>query len=113
MYRSDVSSVKTHSIVLDDESEIAANVLLCGTGWKSAYPLFFKEQSLSLGLPHSHDEDSPEHVNLWSSLLEFADRQVLAKFSILNNSPPHKKTEASTTTARLYITWNHWNTLRW
>ena len=51
MYRSDVSSMKTHSTVLDIESEIAVNVLLCGTGWKSAYPLFFKEQSFSLGLP--------------------------------------------------------------
>ena len=102
VYRNDISSLKPHSIILDDGSEIAADVLLCGTGWKSTYPFFSKEQAYSLGLPHPPDEDSPEHAKLWNSLLESADRQVLANFPILRNPPPHKKPEASTTTARLY-----------
>ena len=102
IYRNDISSVKPHSIVLDDGSEIAADVLLCGTGWKSNYPFFSTRQAYSLGLPHSLEEDSLEDSKLWASLLESADRRVLAEFPILETPPPYKKHTVSTTTTRLY-----------
>ena len=94
--------MKPHSIVLDDGSELAADILLCGTGWRSTYPFLSNQQASSLGLPHPPDEDSPEDAKLWDSLLESADRRVLDEFPILKNPPPYKKAEASTTTARLY-----------
>ena len=94
--------MKPHSIVLDDGSEIPANVLLCRTGWKFNYPFFPKEQARSLGLPHSPEEDLPEDSKLWKSLLESADRRVLAEFPVLKTQPPHKIPEVPTTTIRLY-----------
>ena len=91
-----------HSIVLDDKSELPVDVLLCGTGWKFNYPFFSKEQALSLGFHHSPEEDLPEDAKLWKSLLESADRWVLAEFPILKSPPSHKKPEIPTTTMRLY-----------
>ncbi len=102
VYRNDISSMRPHSIVLDDGTEISADVLLCGTGWKLNYPFFSKEQAHSLGLPHSPEEDSPEDAKLWNSLLESADRRVLAEFPLLKSPPPHRKPEVPTTTMRLY-----------
>jgi len=102
VYRNDISSMKPHSIVLDDGSEIPVDVLLCGTGWKSDYPFFSKKQAHSLGLPHSPEEDSPEDAKLWKYLLESADQRVLAEFPILGSPPPHRKPEVPTTTMRLY-----------
>ena len=102
VYRNDIKSVESHSIRLDDGSEVLADALLCGTGWKSYCPYFSKEQAHSLGLPHSPEEDSPEEAKLWSSLLEAADRRVLSEFPLLNHPPPHKKAEVAKTTMRLY-----------
>ena len=94
--------MRSHAIVLDDGSKVAADILLCGTGWKSTYPFFSKKQAYSLALPHSPDDDSPEDARLWGSLPESADQRVLAEFPVLKNPPPYKKPEVSTTTARLY-----------
>lgn len=89
-------------IVLDDDSEIRADILLCGTGWKSSYEFFSKEQANNLGLPHSLREEAPEQAELWTSLLVEADERVLADFPMLNSPPPHKKPNVQTTTLRLY-----------
>ena len=94
--------MKRHTILLDDGSEILADAVLCGTGWKTHYPFFSKEDAHSLGLPHSPEEDSSEETKLWSSLLESADQQVLTRFPLLKYPPAHKKTEVETTTLRLY-----------
>ena len=103
VYRNDISSLKPHSIVLDDGSEIPVDVLLYDTGWKFDYPFFPpKKQAYALGLPHSPEEDSPEDAKLWKFLLESADQRVLAEFPILKSPPPHKKPEVPTTTMRLY-----------
>ena len=102
VYRNDISSMKPYGIVLDDGSEVPADVLLCGTGWKYDYPFFSKAQIHSLGLPQSPEADSPEDAKVWRSLLESADHKVLAEFPILQNPPPHRNSEVSTTTMRLY-----------
>lgn len=102
VYRNDISSMKPQAIVLDDGSEVLADALLCGTGWKSQYPFFSKEQAHSLGLPHSPEEDSPDETKLWTSLLKSADRRVLAEFPYLEHPPPHRKSNFPTTTIRLY-----------
>ena len=94
--------MKAHSIVLDDDSEIATDVLLCGTGWESKYDFFPKEQVCSLGLPHLPMDDLPEHAKLWKTLLETADRQVLSDFPILEHPPQYKKSDVVTTNIRLY-----------
>ena len=102
VYRNDVSSLKPHSIVLDNDVEIPADAILCGTGWKPDYPFFSNEQARLLGLPYSPDQDSLEDDKLWNSLIESAERKILEKFLILQDPPPHNEQHVSTTTLRLY-----------
>ena len=102
VYRNDVSKMKPQSIVLDDGFEVQADIILCGTGWKSDQPFFSKEQARQLGLPHSPEEDSSADADHWTSLLESADRKLLAKFPVLKSPPPFKEALAPTTTMRLY-----------
>ena len=35
VHRKDICSMKPHAILLDDGSEVPADTLLCGTGWKT------------------------------------------------------------------------------
>lgn len=102
VHRNDISSMKPHAIVLDDGTEVPADAILCGTGWKFHYPFFSAEQAQSLGLPHSPEEDSLEETKLWDSLLESADKRVLAEFPFFAHPPPYIKPEVPTTTTRLY-----------
>jgi hypothetical protein len=98
IYRQDIKSMKSNAIVLEDGSEVQSDALLCGTGWKSNYPFFSQKRVVSLGLPH----DAAQESEIWTSLLETADRQVLAKFPQLGNPPPHRKPNTPSTTAKLY-----------
>lgn len=102
VYRNNISSMKTHSIVLDDGTEIEADVLLCGTGWSARYPFFSKEQACSLGLPHHPEDDTPEVSQLWNALLVMAEQQVISDFPVLKNPPPHDTPAVPTTPLRMY-----------
>ncbi|KAL8705956.1 MAG: hypothetical protein Q9201_000950 [Fulgogasparrea decipioides] len=94
--------MKANSIVLDDGSEIAADVLLCGTGWSAQYPFFSKQQACELGLPHRPEDDPPDESRLWSALLKQAEQRVLSDFPILQHPPPHNAPDGPTTTLRMY-----------
>ncbi|KAL9606455.1 MAG: hypothetical protein Q9179_000371 [Wetmoreana sp. 5 TL-2023] len=102
VYRNDIRSMKANSIVLDDGSEIAADVLLCGTGWSAQYPFFSKQQACELGLPHRPEDDPPDESRLWSALLKQAEQRVLSDFPILQHPPPHNAPDGPTTTLRMY-----------
>ncbi|KAL8655328.1 MAG: hypothetical protein Q9210_000959 [Variospora velana] len=102
VYCNNISSMKAHSIVLDNGTEIEADVLLCGTGWISQYPFFSEEQTCSLGLPHRPEDNRRADSQLWNALLEAAEQQVLADFPILEHPPPHKTPEVPTTSLRMY-----------
>lgn len=101
IHRQDIKCLKNGTIVLDDGSEIGSNALLCGTGWKSNYPFFSQEQVASLGLPRPL-KDSEQESKDWTTLLDTADRQVLASFPQLGQPPPHLKSNTPTITAKLY-----------
>jgi hypothetical protein len=60
-YRSNVKSLESNAIVLEDGSKVPADILFCGTGWSQRYPFLTKNQVVELGLPHS-PEDDPEEV---------------------------------------------------
>ncbi|KAL8937035.1 MAG: hypothetical protein Q9216_004624 [Gyalolechia sp. 2 TL-2023] len=102
VYRNNISSLKDRAIVLDDGTEIEADILLCGTGWNLQYPFFSGSQTRSLGLPHHPKDDSPDEAELWNTLLIEAEQRVLADFPILKDPPPHKASKISTTTLRMY-----------
>lgn len=87
--------MKPHSIVLDDGSKIAADILLYGMGRKSAYLLFSKKKAYLLGLPHSPDEDTLE-------ISSFGTSRAVAGLPVLTITTPHEKSGGATTTVRLY-----------
>lgn len=102
VHRNEISSLKSNAIVLDDGSEIPADILLCGTGWKLDYPFLSLELANTLGLPGSFGEDTAEEAKTWANLLDDADHHVLAEFPQLANPPIHREPRKYTSTSRLY-----------
>lgn len=102
VYRSDISSMQKSSILLEDGSQVSADVLFCGTGWSKHYPFLSAEQVIVLGLPHPPNEDKPEEAEKWSGLLQAADKQVLELFPQLAHPPPYFQRPTETTALRLY-----------
>lgn len=102
VYRNNVVSLKPDGIVLDDGTEVLADILLCGTGWSSNYPFFSAHLACSLGLPHSPEDDSSQDARLWDMLSRGAEQEVLSKFPILKRPPRYKEHEVLTTPIRLY-----------
>lgn len=104
IHRSDIRTMKSRSIVLEDGSEIASEVLFCGTGWNQHYPFLSEEQAAEFGLPHRHDAevDAAKESPKWQSLLKEADENVLKQFPQLADPPPHFEKSAKTTTSKLY-----------
>ena len=102
IHRREISSMNEKGLILDDGSEIAADAILCGTGWKPIYPFFCRAQCHALGLPHPFKEDSAEEAETWNCLLEAADRRITSEFPLLSHPPVHQKPDFSLTTSRLY-----------
>ncbi|CAG8956469.1 hypothetical protein HYFRA_00003854 [Hymenoscyphus fraxineus] len=100
VYRADIKSMESGVIVLEDGIEIQSDALLCGTGWKSNYPFFSSAQVAALGLPRAL-EGSDQESETWKTLLERADKKVVANFPQLGNPPPFLK-RAAATTAKLF-----------
>ncbi|KAL8991774.1 MAG: hypothetical protein Q9169_007663 [Polycauliona sp. 2 TL-2023] len=99
VYRNDIRALKKNTVVLDDASEIATDILLCGTGWSTEYPFFSPEQAHSLGLPCPW---FPDDSQPWDALLEAAKKRVLSDFPILEHAPPHIGPMDQNTPLRLY-----------
>ena len=80
------------------------DVLLCGTGWDTAYPFFSTQQAYELGLPHNPFMDSREEIEIWNDLMEAADREIVDRYPILAQPPPGCKPRfgSGSTPARLY-----------
>ncbi|KAL8672436.1 MAG: hypothetical protein Q9168_003099 [Polycauliona sp. 1 TL-2023] len=100
VYRNDIRSLKKSTIVLDDGSEIAADILLCGTGWRTEYLFFSTDQARSLGLPCPLSPDDSDPYD--PQFDEKAKKQVLSNFPILEYAPPHIPPKTPTTLLRLY-----------
>lgn len=102
VYREGIVDVREHSILLANGSEVTTDAIFCGTGWLTKYPFLSTQQSVQLGLPHAKDDDPPEAAQKWKSLLQAADKQVIARFPQLADPPACFKHPQSTTTTRLY-----------
>ncbi|KAI9650211.1 hypothetical protein NHQ30_000224 [Ciborinia camelliae] len=103
IYRNEVLSYRDGTITLDDGIELFADDFLLGTGWDTKNKLFVDAEVRSLGLSHSKELDSKEVTDFWKQLYEDADRQVIAKFPILEHPPPHRTpTPFTITTQKLY-----------
>lgn len=104
VYRSDLSSTTTNSIVLNDGRKVPTDILLCGTGWNTNYPFLCSKQEVKLGLPHDPCKDSKEDSESWSDLMAVADQQIMQQYPMLARPPPDCRpaSGASLTPARLY-----------
>ena len=104
IYRSDVRTKKSRSIVLENSSEVTSEVLFCGTRWSQHYPFLSEEQAVEFGLPHRHDAEleTAKESSKWQSLLKEADETVLKQSLQLADLPPTFKQPTKTTTSKLY-----------
>ena len=57
---------------------------------------------MSFSLPYNPAKENKEKSQKWTSLLDAADKQVLAHFPVLANPPPHLKRPAENTGTKLY-----------
>ena len=105
VHRADIVSMDSDSILLDSGLCVRSDTLFCGTGWKTNYPFLPPSLTIQLGLPHPTDDDTVQDRELWTALLDEADKRVIAEFPYLRNPPQHVQPSESTkatTTARLY-----------
>jgi len=91
--------MKPNAIILDDDTEVPTDALLCGTGWRSNYPFFSQDMVQSLGLPYPL---LVNEIDPWTDLLRIADSRVISNFPQLANPPPYVKPDILTTTSKLY-----------
>ena len=104
VYRSDPVGSTNHSVTLADGRDVPSDIVLCGSGWNTAYTFLSPEQTRDLGLPHDPSQDSAEEIQSWKALSDEADRQILDDFPILEKPPPGCKPRggANLTPGRLY-----------
>lgn len=102
VYRSDPISTTLNAIVLEDGREVPSDAVLCGTGWRSAYPFFTSEQASQLGLPHQPTASAEEQT--WLELMQREEADILKTYPILASPPSGAKPvgDTSLTPARLY-----------
>lgn len=102
VYREDVSVLEPHHIVLNNGIKLAADAILCGTGWDTRCRLFSESMTIALGLPHNPEDDDPKTRQHWDTLLASADAEILSRFPILEDPPINESPAITSTTARLY-----------
>ncbi|KAL8783069.1 MAG: hypothetical protein Q9213_004881 [Squamulea squamosa] len=102
VFRHNVLELRERCIVLENQSQVPADALFCGTGWDAQYPFLSQEQIVEFGLPHASEDDSPDVAKKWASLLQAADDEVVARFPQLADPPAFFKRPQNTTATRLY-----------
>ncbi|KAF2801771.1 FAD/NAD(P)-binding domain-containing protein [Mytilinidion resinicola] len=79
----DVTHLTKRTVHLSDGNTLAADVMICGTGWKDTPPFNFIGAK-ELGLP-CHISTKPSEMN---RMAEIADREILERFPKLASQPP-------------------------
>ncbi|KAH7348251.1 hypothetical protein BKA66DRAFT_477223 [Pyrenochaeta sp. MPI-SDFR-AT-0127] len=102
VHRAHITSMSTHTLHLNDNTQIPCDALLLGTGWTSSLSFFSDKLKVELGLPHDPSIDSPAAKMKWNSFESEAEKYVLEKFPLLANPPKHDLKKARTTPYRLY-----------
>ncbi|KAI7160953.1 hypothetical protein KC349_g3203 [Hortaea werneckii] len=108
--REDISHLDGDSIVLRDaaSSRVAADVLICATGWKLAHPYYSESLAAELGLPVRNHLLDPATKTHWLKMEQQAEPEVLKRFPLLdsewarNQSAFPRYTETTETPFRLW-----------
>ncbi|KAG9241425.1 putative dimethylaniline monooxygenase [Calycina marina] len=102
VFRSNITNLSETTIRLRDGSVLAADVLICATGWESALSFLNPQESARLGLPVLRKQERPEDAAKWSRLESAARDNILRRFPSLADPPVHFAREMATTPYRLY-----------
>jgi dimethylaniline monooxygenase (N-oxide forming) len=100
--RAHITHMSSHTLHLSNDSHVACDALLLGTGWTSSLSIFSRELKAELGLPYEPDVESQQDLSMWHKLDSEADALVAAQYPILASPPPHHLRKAHTTPYRLY-----------
>ncbi|KAF3009530.1 hypothetical protein E8E13_004760 [Curvularia kusanoi] len=87
----DVTRLSHHTVHLSDGTSLAADVLICGTGWKDTPPIEFKTER-ELGLPGHLPLSARPYITE-------ANHEILEACPKLQKQPPHRNTKAMTDNA--------------
>jgi len=87
--RKDIDRLESHKIFFTDGSELEADALMCGTGFKMPYPFFTEAELVRLGLPHNPNLESPTEREEWNRLEKEAEGQVIQQYPILAQPYPN------------------------
>ena len=102
VYREDISHLEEKQIILEDETTIPCDTILCGTGWKQSYSFLTPQQLCELGLPHPLDCHCLEDATEWMMLQAAADEEVLEQYPKLRHPPKFYEKPMTKTPYRLY-----------
>jgi dimethylaniline monooxygenase (N-oxide forming) len=104
VYRAKVKSLHRTEVYLDDDADthFPCDALLCGTGYERDFSHFTIKQRKDLGLPYPKSLEDPVTNKKWEDLVHTADKQILSRFMILRDPPPHTHLGESRTPYRLY-----------
>lgn len=80
-------SLQTDGLELSNTLFVAADVIVCATGWQSSFSFLSAQQKASLGLPVHLSEVSPADVAKWEGLDVAAQELVFRLFPRLKNAP--------------------------
>lgn len=99
----DITHLHAKHVCLQSGTEVATDVLLCGTGWKpNSFDFFSADDLVRLGLPHRLEDELPETTEFWAQMAQQADDEVLNRFPILAEPPKHHHKAIQATPYRLY-----------
>lgn len=90
------------TIYLGDGSEVASDVLLCGTGWRNEFDFFPASEKHRLGLPEQLKDTDEQNEIRWSKLEASAETDLLKRYPNFVHIPPFAKSPTTKTPYRLY-----------
>lgn len=104
VYRTDIDKISPSGVVLQNGILIEASAIIFATGWKPSTPFLDPQTAYKLGLATDSWAEQRDELDekKWASLEAKADRNVLQRFPLLSNAPPHYSKPLSTTPFRLY-----------
>ncbi|OAL49284.1 flavin-binding monooxygenase-like protein-like protein [Pyrenochaeta sp. DS3sAY3a] len=102
VHRTSIEELGPHTLALSNGTSISCDALLLGTGWTPSLSFISPALAAQLGLPHSPSMITAKEKARWAALDTDATKNVLARFPLLANPPPHRLKGRPTTPYRLY-----------
>jgi dimethylaniline monooxygenase (N-oxide forming) len=101
--RGEVSSLEGTTVHLTDSTKHESDVVVFATGWDYSHKgLFSAPLAAKLGLPINIEDEEPKEAAMWTSLEENADKRILKRFPILEDTPEKGKPKPIVTPFRIY-----------